>query len=160
MGYWPHTPSPYNRPKQNKQNQQNLPALRKKTLAGGIRYGEGGFSLRNLPELCGSIQLSRRYRIPTLSSGSPRAHFDSSGSDRGEPATSDELKSALLSALSVNFKREEIERKVQTGRKEDDTMQYRKMITRKERGEGSWIPAKRSKWQIREKEAKWKQEKL
>ena len=46
MGYWPHTPSPYNQPKRNKQNQQNLPALIQQTGAGGASMGVGGVSLR------------------------------------------------------------------------------------------------------------------
>ena len=46
MGYWPHTPSPYNQPKRNKQNQQNLPALIQQTGAGGASMGGGGVSLR------------------------------------------------------------------------------------------------------------------
>ena len=48
MGYWPHTPSPYNQPKpnkQNQQNQQNLPALIQQTGAGGASMGGGGVSL-------------------------------------------------------------------------------------------------------------------
>ena len=45
MGYWPHTPSPYNQPKPNKQNQQNLPALIQLTVAGGVSRGGGGVSL-------------------------------------------------------------------------------------------------------------------
>ena len=44
MGYWPHTPSPYNKPKPNKQNQQNNPALIQQTVAGGFSCrGGAGF---------------------------------------------------------------------------------------------------------------------
>ena len=46
MGYWPHTPWPYNKPKRNKQNQQNLPASIQQTGAGSVSQGGGGVSLR------------------------------------------------------------------------------------------------------------------
>ena len=84
-------------------------------------------------------------------------HFNSSESGRGESTTSDELKSALLSALSVKFKREEKRTKTQTGRKKrDDAV---KKDTKDRGGRGIRDPGKMKQVANKRRRSKWKQEK-